>query len=204
MGKKLRIRAEELGFTNFPLIILYARPRRLRVTFTTFVGDTADTIHDYLKRIDPSTLVDRSGSGRNNTYYYLAPRIRVYVEVIRKTAGMNANDPGNMVTKINIFSKFRAHTINIASRLDDIFPDGMLAHLDWNKIEKKFQVSRAEGVTTWHSLLSQAVVAEKPSPEELARREAERKEFDQELEIIERDEQEHVKKFKSTMDKYRD
>ncbi|MHA1266018.1 MAG: hypothetical protein ACTSRS_12370 [Candidatus Helarchaeota archaeon] len=174
------------------------------MTFTIFVGDTADTIRDYLRRIDPSTLVDRSGSGRNNTYYFLAPRVRIYVEVIRKTAGLNANDPGNMVTKINIFSKFRAHTINIASRLNNLFPDGMLAHLDWNKIEKKFHVSRSEVLAAWHSLLSQVVNEERPSPEELARREAERKEFDHELKILERDELEQTKKFKKVIDKYRD
>lgn len=174
------------------------------MTFSKFVGDTADTIRDYLTMIDPTTMVGRSGSGRNNTYYYLAPRAKVYVEVIRKTVGMNANNPGNMVNKINIYSKFRAHTMAIASRLDNIFPDGMLAHMNWGQIEKKFFVSREHCIATWNSLLSEATVEEKPSPEELARRDAERKEFDEELDLIELDEEDHANRFRRLLNKYRD
>ncbi len=204
MGKRIRRQAEKLGLFHFPTTTLYARPWKLRPTFSMLVGDIVDVIRDYLRKIDPYLLLDRSGAGRSNTHYFLAPQAFVYVEIIRKTAGMNANDPGNMVTKIDIFSKYHAHVINIASRVDSIFPNGILAHLDWNKIENKFLVSRDAGIATWHSLLSEAAVEEKPSAEELARREAEREEFDEKLKLIELDERERTKRARRTLDKYRD
>ena len=206
MGKQVQKQAVELGFTKFPLTILYSRPRRLRPTFSMLVCDTADAIRNYIQMIDASSVVGRSGGTRSTTHYYLAPKARLYVEVIRKTVGVNANDPGNIINQINIFSKYRAHVISIAQRLNDIFPDGMLPHMDWMKIEKKFGVLREDCIAKWKALLAQVPREERslPSPEEQARLESEREEIDKELEFLERDERSRSRRFRKTLDKYRD
>ncbi len=203
MGKYLCKKAEELGITQFPVTVLYARPRTLRQIFSTVVSDTADTIRDYIKVIDPSFIQGRAGGTRNTSHYYLAPRALLYVEFVDKTAGVVAINPGNHVNKISIFSKFKAHVINIAVRLDAIFPGGMLAHMDWDKIETKFLVQKNDCITTWNALLNQ-VIKEKQTPEELQQLEAERNEFDHEVKLIEKDEKEKADNFRRLLDKYRD
>ena len=107
MGKNVAKEAEKLGFISFPLTVVYAQPRSFRPTFSTLVCDTADTVRDYLKALDPSMIHGRSGGGRNTTNYYLSPKVRVYVEVIDKIAGFNAQKLENHLNQINIFSKFR-------------------------------------------------------------------------------------------------
>ena len=204
MGKNIRKQAEELGFTNFPLTVLFARPRTFRPIFTRLVPDVADIIRDYFKSIDPNFVQGRSGGGRNNSYYYLAPQARIYAEVFDRMVGFNVNVPENHLNEILIFSKYKAHLLNIVWRLEGIFPGGMLAHLDFIKIEKKFNVKKEDYISTWNTLLDQCEIIKKPTAEYLQELEAERKEFDRELDLIEMDELDSAKKFRKTLDKYRD
>lgn len=139
MGKKVRKQAEELGLTKLRRTILYARPRKTRMIFSKRVPDTADAIRDYINLLDPSFVQGSSGGGRNNTFYYLAPQANLYVEVADTAAGFVVHNPKNHAIQISIFSDNDEHIRGIANAVNQRFADGILAHMDWKKIEKKIQ-----------------------------------------------------------------
>lgn len=204
MGKAVQQQAEELGFTNFPLTVLYARPRYLRPAFATTICDTVDVVRLYLRELDSSIIEERSGGTRNTTHYFLAPQIKIYVELISKTIGRIINNPANHANEIKIYSKFKAHVINITSRLDAIFPDGMLRHMDWEKVEDTFIVFRQDCIRTWRANLAELPERQRPTEEEMAKLESEQAEIDEEVELEEFEEEDQAKKYKKLFDKYRD
>jgi hypothetical protein len=204
MGNKMRKQAEELGFMEFPMTVLYTRPRNLRPTFATTICDNVDVIRAYLKQLDPAFSQDRSGGSRNTTHYFLAPQLKVYVELVSKTVGQVIYNPANHVNEIKVYSKFKAHVINIVSRLDEIFPDGMLRHMDWTKIENTFMALKEEAIQTWKTYLADRPERERPTDQEIQKVEAEQKEVDDELVVKEFDEEDQAKKFRKVYDKYRD
>ncbi|MHA1649668.1 MAG: hypothetical protein ACTSYB_05705 [Candidatus Helarchaeota archaeon] len=156
MGKKVRKQAQKLGFTNLPVTELYARARKIKTTFSKYVPDVARVIYDYIMLQDPSMLHDRSGGGRNNSYYYLSEKLQLYVEVFDKAAGFVVANPSNHAIQIKIYTKDEDLVRTIANAVNSIYvdADGMLAHMDWRKIEKKFKVKRDDCIATWKKFLN--------------------------------------------------
>jgi hypothetical protein len=156
MGKKLRKQAEAEGLKKQQLTVLYARARKFRSTFSKYVPDCADAIRDYLALQDQTLLQEKSGGGRNSTYYYLASQINTYIELIDKAAGFAVVNPSNHAIQINIFTENQEYIRGIANAVNSIWSDvdGILAHMDWKKIEKKFKVSRDDCIAEWNKWLS--------------------------------------------------
>ena len=104
---------------------------------------------------DPSSKMDESfsGSGRSSGYYYIAPGINIYIEVADKTSGRNFRKEDNHVTKIDIYTSNEDHVRAIAKVINDIWDDGMVAHLNFNKFEKKFEVGKDDILSTWNTFL---------------------------------------------------
>jgi len=204
MGKKIRKEAEALGFTEFSLAVFYTRPRSVRPTFATTICDNVDVIRAYLRQLDPTFSQGRSGGSRNTTHYFLAPQIKVYIEVVSKMVGRVIYNPANHVNEIKIYSKFKAHVINIVARLDAIFPDGMLRHMDWANIETTFIAFKEDCIRTWKSYLAERPERERPTVEEQQQVEVEQKEIDEERVLQEFEEEDQAKKFRKVYDKYRD
>ncbi|TFG00163.1 MAG: zinc-ribbon domain-containing protein [Promethearchaeota archaeon] len=59
------------------------------------------------------------------------------------------------VLKITIYTDDEEKRNKIAQIINDIFYDGMLANIDWNKIEKKYNVRREDCIKTWQMVLGQ-------------------------------------------------
>ena len=160
LGKKIQKMAEKLGLTHLPLTVLYARPRKikrkptiadeifafLQIASATRIPDVHLTIFKYLKRNlnDPSFKHKIRASGRSWECYYLVPDSNLYIEGITKLAGMLAVNPGNSVSQIKIYSGTEEYPRIIARLVNNLFEEGMLAHMDWKKLEKKFKVKREE------------------------------------------------------------
>ncbi|MHA1265238.1 MAG: hypothetical protein ACTSRS_08410 [Candidatus Helarchaeota archaeon] len=155
MGKKVRKQAEASGLKNQKHTILYARARKFRTTFSKYVPDCADAIRDYLTLQDSTLLQGKSGGGRNSTYYYLAPQIHVYVELLDKTSGFAVVNPSNHAIQINIWTDNEDYVRGIANAVNSCWADadGILAHMDWKKIEKKYKVNRDDCIAEWKKWL---------------------------------------------------
>lgn len=153
MGKQIQKQAEKLGLTKIKLTILYARPKKIRMTFSKYKPGTADTIRNYLKTIDPSFLESSSQKMRSMVFYNLAPQVSLYVEIEDKLAGYAAPNPANHVIQIKIYTDNEEHVRGIANAVNARWPDGILPHMVWDKIESKYGVKREDAIATWNGLL---------------------------------------------------
>jgi hypothetical protein len=153
MVNKLRKEADNIGLTKQRLTQIYARARHIRMTFTKYIPDTTDAIRDYVNLLDSTFKQDRSGGGRNNSFYYLSTVANIYVEVFDKAAGFAVTNPDNHAMQINIYSNNDEHVRGMAKAVNGIFEDGMLAHLDWKKIEGKFKIKSEDCIKVWNALL---------------------------------------------------
>jgi len=153
MGKKIRNQANNLGLTKLRKTSLYARAKNIRMMAFSNAPDTADAIKDYLKPLDPSFVNDKSGGGRNATYYYLAPQLELYVEVISKVSGFSPHNPANHAIQINIFCEKDEYIRAIANLINQIWEDGILPHINWEKIKKKYKVNKQDAIATWNEFL---------------------------------------------------
>ncbi len=153
MGSKVQKQAQQLGFDKSRHIVLYARPRKLRMTFSKSVPDVVDAIRDYIATQDAAVIIDKSGGGRNFSFYLLAQKAQLYAEIFIKMAGLMAVDPSNMALQINIYSNNDQHVHGIAQAVNVLYEDGMLAHLEFNKFEKKYPIKQETIIAEWKNWL---------------------------------------------------
>ena len=153
MGSKVQKQAQQLGLNKARQIVLYARPRKLRMTFSKSVPDVVDAIRDYIAMQDATLTLDKSGGGRNFSYYILAPKAQIYIEAITKMAGLMAVDTSNMAMQLNIYSNNDSHIRGIANAVNTLYEDGMLAHLEFAKFEKVYQTKKDVIIAEWKKWL---------------------------------------------------
>ena len=154
MVHKIRKQADRQGITNIKNVILYGRPKKMKMMFSKSKPDVVSLIADYMNLNDPGFAQGSSGGGRNNTFYLIAPQLNLYAEVSDKTAGFAAVDPSNHVIKLEIFSESEEHVRTIAQRINQQWEDGIMPHMEWNKLASKFKVHRDDIVAAWDYYLS--------------------------------------------------
>ncbi|NVM52257.1 MAG: hypothetical protein HWN66_01050 [Candidatus Helarchaeota archaeon] len=172
MGKKkIQKKAEELGLNKLPLTVLYARPKRIGNSGTIIehlsglvpgllipskrIADTSVIMFNYFHSDvkDPSFDYDKDEGARTKKYFYLAPESNLYVEVIDNVQGFLIDLASNHVIQINIYSDNEEYKKAIANVINDTYKDGILAHIKWKKIEKKYKVKQEDCIATWNRLL---------------------------------------------------
>jgi len=157
MGKKLQKEAMQLGLTNLPKYTLYAQPRKVKGKASKTKPDIAYVLENWMTSIDPSAKMDESGGGRRSGYYYIAPGINIYVEVADKISGaktiVGAHNAENHVTKIDIYTNSEDHVRAIAKDTNALWDDGMVPHLNFKKIEKKFNIGQEDVIKQWNAFL---------------------------------------------------
>ncbi len=169
--KKFRQLAEGLGLIELPLTILYGRPRRVEyidrigddlaflltgMSFKQKIPDIILVVGKYCKEVMDDASFKRAGPtiGRTSRATYLAPKAKLYVELETRLASGLAMKASNVVAEIKIFSENKTHVTEIANIINNLFTDGLLANMDWEKVEAKFEVKREDCIATWKSLLS--------------------------------------------------
>ncbi len=153
MGKGLQNEAKQLGLTNQPKYTFFGRPRKLKMKFSKYKPDLAYTVENWMKQIDPTTKVDESGGGRNNTFYFMSPQIKVYVEIADKMAGMIVPNPGNHAIQIDIYTNNEDFVRTIVKNISALWEDGIVPHLDIGKLEKKYKVKGEDIINAWNAFL---------------------------------------------------
>ncbi len=152
---KITIQAEELGFTKFHMATLYARPNIINIrqrVLTRYVPDVIGIVRNYLLQNDPSVLEEMVGT-RELTAYYLSLKLYLYAEITDKTTFWTIMNPAKHALQINIFCNDEFHVRGIANAVNKIFYDGMLIHMDWKFVEKKWQVKREDCIASWKKFL---------------------------------------------------
>lgn len=155
MVNKIRAQADKLGLSSHHLTILYAQGRSVHMMFSRSKPDLADVIRDHINLKDPSFVQDLSGGGKNNTHHYLSQKMNLYVELLDRVKGWGPSmmSPTNHLIQISIFTNSYEVVRDIAQALNKVWEDGMLAHIDWNKMEEMYKIHRADYITTWNAVL---------------------------------------------------
>jgi hypothetical protein len=154
MGKKARKQAEGLGLTKLPIYRFYGRARGLKMKFSKTKPKFVNHITEFLRGIDPST-VDSEGAKNMRSLYYqiLSPEAGTFVEVFDNVVGFNANMPKNRVFQMDIYTQNQNIVKDIVRIVNNRFEDGILNHLDFKKIEKKYKVKKDDVINAWNSFL---------------------------------------------------
>jgi len=166
MGNPIRAQAEELGLTNLPQTVLYGQPSSVRQTFSRCVPNIDRAIQDYISSVDPSFVKGRTGGVKAHTYSIFSPKERIYIEDTDFYVGW-AHQAKNHVLKITIYTDSDEKRRKIAQVINNVFFNGMLANIDWKKIEKKFKVKREECIAMWELVLGQQLKNEKEKPRKI-------------------------------------
>ncbi|MFX1427369.1 MAG: hypothetical protein ACFFBE_13015 [Promethearchaeota archaeon] len=155
MGKNVQREAMQLGLTKLPKYTFYTQPRKVKAKYSKVKPDIAYTVENWMTNIDPSIKMSESG-GRKSGYYYLAPGINTYVEVQSKMfakSRFTMYNADKQVTKFDIYTDNEDHVRTLAKDINAIWDDGMVPHLNYEKLEKKFKVGKEDIISTWNSFL---------------------------------------------------
>jgi hypothetical protein len=160
-SKKIQKEAEILGFKDLQKYTFFGRRKGGAVikkdtkkrTFSHNMPGFIIRIIQWLENIDPSTQETDAGGGRNVTFYVLSPQAGVYIEIDDKIAGA-LDIPGNHVYKMDIYGKNEDLVRQIVKITNDQFKEGIIAHLDFKKIEKKFKISSDDVINAWNQFIT--------------------------------------------------
>ncbi|MFX1281920.1 MAG: hypothetical protein ACFFA3_21405, partial [Promethearchaeota archaeon] len=146
MGKGIQKEAMKLGLTNLPKYTFYTQPRKVKAKASKVKPDIAYVVEEWMTKIDPSTKMSESG-GRTSDYFYLAPGMNTYVEVKSRMfakSRFTMYNADKQVTKFDIYSNDEDHVRALAKDINAIWDDGMIPHLNFEKLEKKFKVGKED------------------------------------------------------------
>ena len=145
----------KLGLTNLPKYTFYTQPRKVKAKASKVKPDIAYVVEEWMTKIDPSTKMSESG-GRTSDYFYLAPGINTYVEVKSRMfakSRFTMYNADKQVTKFDIYSNDEDHVRALANGINAIWDDGMILHLNFEKLEKKFKVGKEDIMSSWNTFL---------------------------------------------------
>lgn len=155
MGKGIQKEAMKLGLTNLPKYTFYTQPRKVKAKASKVKPDIAYVVEEWMTKIDPSTKMSESG-GRTSDYFYLAPGMNTYVEVKSRMfakSRFTMYNADKQVTKFDIYSNDEDHVRALAKDINAIWDDGMIPHLNFEKLEKKFKVGKEDIMSSWNTYL---------------------------------------------------
>ncbi len=164
MGKKkakeIQKKAETLGLKNLQKYTFFGQRKGAAIlktetkkhTFRHNMPKFLIKIIKWLESNDPSTQETDAGGGRNITFYLISPQSGVYIEVDDRIAGA-LDIPRNHVYKMDIYGQSEGSVRQIVKMVNDQWKDGIIAHLDLKKIEKKFKISSENVIYSWNQFL---------------------------------------------------
>ena len=153
MGHKLQKEAARLGLTDQPKYTFFMRPRKMKMKFSKYKPDVVYIIEQFIMGLDPETRNGESGGGRNNTFYYLSPKINFYAEIADKMAAMVIHNPDNHVLKIDLYTNNQDYVKAIVQSINSIWEDGIVNHLNLKKLANKYKVNPDDIVKAWQAFL---------------------------------------------------
>ena len=153
MVKQIEKDAMRLGLTKLPKSTFFGRPKKIKMKFSKYKPDTAYVIENWMTSVDPSLAMKESAGARSSRFYYMSTQLGVYVEVYNKMAGMAAFNPDNYVSQIDIYTNNEDHVRAIVKGFNSLWDDGIVANIDYKKIEKKFKVKEEDVINQWNAFL---------------------------------------------------
>lgn len=138
-----------LGLDKQRMTVLYAQPRSIGMIYGRSYPDIIWAIREYVHSTDPYFLESRSLSMNNSMYFFLATTNRLFVE-IRDNFGIRTS---SHAIEIKIYSDDLQYTRAIAQAVNRVYEDGILPHIKWKKVAKKYGINKDLCIAEWEKLL---------------------------------------------------
>jgi len=155
MGKNVKKEAMQLGLMNLPKYTFYCQPKKVKAQFSKVKPDIAYAVENWITSIDPSTKMGDT-SGRTTEYFYLAPGVNTFAEVTSRMfakSRFTMYNADKQVVKFDIYTNNEDHVRTIVKDINAIWDDGMIPHLNFEKLAKKFKVGKDDIINAWNAFL---------------------------------------------------
>jgi hypothetical protein len=153
MGRAVQKQAKKLGMMNLPKYTFYCQPAGIKRKFSTTTPRFIYVINDWVLSFDQSCQRDDTGSARTVWSFILATQAGAYIEVTSKIAGYSAMSADNYVSQVDVYTENIDIVKGVVKILNDQWPDGMFNHINFKKIEKKFNVNGDDVVNAINQFL---------------------------------------------------
>jgi hypothetical protein len=153
MGKEVQKRAKDLGLMKQPKFTFYARPRKIKAKFSKIKPDIAYTIENWMNGADSSAVLSESAGARSSMYYFLAPELKLYVELADKLSGFFAYSEENHACKLDIYTDNEDYVRAIVKSINELWEDGIIAHINLKKLESKYKVKGEDIINAWKAFI---------------------------------------------------
>lgn len=149
---ELRKKAESLELTKLPLTELYFTQR---VSNRPIRKDFDLLMTQYFRMFVRDKAFKRALSRKGATYYisYLLPNSNLYVELFSEAFKSIGFGSVPHLAHIKIYSNNEVHKNQIAQASFSLIGKGGLNAINWDELEKKFNINREECINTWKALL---------------------------------------------------
>ena len=176
--------AIKLGFMNFPLTVLYGKPKSFRhrtsgldkaLEFVGLYGATSGFITDTVRviiwmleikyQLKPEKLKNINKPSEKPRFFFgygIEKKVhKYYILAPTKKLYIELNNRAGLTMKkhgfqLKIYSSEEEHKYNIAEFINEAY-GGILNHVDnWEHIEEYFNVSSEECIRNWNSILEKS------------------------------------------------
>ncbi len=154
-GKRIIKQANELGFLELPLTVLYGRPRKIKQTFSKIIPDYVAILRDWMTWKDPECLMKVDRGGRKRRDIFLSVKEKIYIENFGKVSGFGGYDTDNHVFQISFWTENDEVIREFVKSINEKFADvgGILDHIRWDKIKKQYKVEKEDCLPAWNKYL---------------------------------------------------
>lgn len=176
--------AKKLGFTNFPLTVLYGKPKSYyhrtsgldkTLKFFGFYGSTSGIFTDTVRiiiwmlelkyQLKPEKLKYINKPSEKPRYFFgygFEKKVyKYYFLAPTEKLYIELNNRAGLTMKkhgfqLKIYSSEEKHKYNIAKMINELY-GGILNHVDnWELIEEYFNVNSEECIRNWNSVLGKS------------------------------------------------
>ena len=153
MGKNVQKMAKQLGLLSQPKYIIYVQPKKIRGKFSRVRPDISYIVEDWLGRMDSTSVYSESTTGRAYRFYHLAPEIKLYIEIYDKLSGGVAWTETTHALQLEMYTTNEDYVRAFMKSLNTIWDDGMVPHLNIEKLKKSFKVKEEDILKAWNTYL---------------------------------------------------
>jgi len=162
---------EQMGILTEHPLVLYTQPRSIHSHQLSYdyhwCNCLVDAVEQLFRAIDPET--EKATQGTKSTTIVLASdTCHACVKIETKKKGWTADEWSNYSARITIWAPADMTPQIVQRLLQAQYGDPIGGGIDWAKIEKTWQIKRADAIAQWRALLTTARVPDTKPPSELA------------------------------------
>lgn len=161
---------EQMGILTEHPLVLYTQPRSIHSHQLSYdyhwCNCLVDAVEQLFRAIDSET--EKATEGTKSTIIVLASdTCHACVKIETKKQGWAADEWGNYSARITIWAPADVSPQIVHRLLQAQYGDPIGSGIDWVKIEKAWQIKRADAIAQWRAVMRDARLPGAKEPDEL-------------------------------------